>query len=284
MEETAMDILKDLVNKEAIKPLNRYIKKYLKNLERDSKICVETTNLLVQANNTLQNVSKLLKNGEIVDSSTLMRSSMEKIMMAMMIYFDPSNTYEEFKNLEKCGKTINTRPTKVIENFKLKIKDINPFIYGDFKDEEISMLLNETYEKLCLYTHSSIAVSMMIEVNKNKDEDIFIAYFYLISDFLKIMLYCCLKYLCNDEDNHIDMLCLALSWFLNFSKVDINKMNNKYLSKYEQYLHWDINSHIVNKYNDIIDKIKNELKELNNEINDNKEKINEYFTSLLIKK
>lgn len=283
MEDKVMNILQNLVNKEAISPLNRYAKKYLKNLESNSKICVETTNLLVQANNTLQNVSKLLRNGEIVDSATLMRSSMEKIMMAMMIYFDPSNTYEEFKNLEKCGKTINTRPTKVIENLKLKIKDINPFIYGDFTDEEISMLLDETYEKLCLYTHSSIAVSMMIEVNKNKDEDIFIAYFYLISDFLKILLYCCLKYLCNDEENHIDMLCLVLSWFLNFARVDTNKMNNEYLSKYEQYLHWDINSYVVDKYSDIIEKIKKEAKELNNEINNNSDVLKEYLIKLLNK-
>lgn len=283
MEDEVMNILQNLVNKEAIRPLNRYLKKYLKCLESNSKICVETTNLLYQANHTLQNVNKMLKNGVIVDSATLMRSSMEKIMMAMMIYFDPNSTYEEFKDLEKCGKTVNTRPTKVVENFKSKIKEINSFIYGDFTDEEISILLDETYEKLCLYTHSSIAVSMMIEVNKNKDEDVFIAYFYLISDFLKILLYCCLKFLCNDENDHIDMPCLVLSWFLNFAKVDTNKINNEYLSKYEQYLHWDINSHVVDKYNDIIEKIKKEAKELNNEINNNSDVLKEYLIKLLNK-
>ena len=78
MKDVDVKILQDLVNKEAIKPLKRYIKKYLKLLERNCKISIETTNLLKQASNTLQSVDRLLKSGEIVDSATLMRSSMEK--------------------------------------------------------------------------------------------------------------------------------------------------------------------------------------------------------------
>lgn len=283
MEESGIELLQNLVIKEATRPLARYIKKYLKLLNNNNKVYIETANLLQQSSNTLQSVDKLLKNGEIVDSATLMRSSMEKIMMAMMIYFDSSETYEDFKNIEKCGKTVNTRPTNVVNNFKLKIKEINYFIYGDFTDEEISMLLDETYEKLCLYTHSSVAVSMMIEVNRNNDEDLFVAFFYLISDFLRILLYCCLKYLCNDEKDHVDLICLALGWLLNFTKMDINKLNSEYLSKYEQYLYMDINNHIVDKYNDIIEKIKEDSKELNNEINKNKENIDKYLTNLLNK-
>lgn len=283
MEEPGIEILQNLVIKKATRPLARYIKKYLKLLDNNNKVCIETKNLLQQSSNTLQSVDKLLKNGEIVDSATLMRSSMEKIMMAMMIYFDPLETYEDFKNIEKCGRTVNTRPTNVVKNFKLKIKEINSFIYGDFTDEEISMLLDETYEKLCLYTHSSVAVSMMIEVNRNNDDDLFVAFFYLISDFLRILLYCCLKYLCNDEKDHIDLFCLALGWFLNFTKMDINKLNSEYLSKYEQYLYRDINSNIVDKYSDIIEKIKEDSKELNNEINKNKENIDKYLTNLLNK-
>lgn len=283
MEESAIEILQNLVIKEATMPLARYIKKYLKLLEGNNKVCIETINLLQQSSNTLQSVDKLLKNGEIVDSATLMRSSMEKIMMAMMIYFDPLETYEDFKNIGKCGKTVNTKPTNVVKNFKLKIKEINSFIYGDFTDEEVSILLDETYEKLCLYTHSSVVVSMMIEVNRNNDEDLFLAFFYLISDFLRILLYCCLKYLCKDEKDHIDMICLILGWLLNFTKMDINKLNPEYLSKYEKYLHWEINSHIVDKYKDAIEKIKEESKELNNEINNNKENIDKYLMNLLNK-
>lgn len=45
----------------------------------------------------------------------------------------------------------------------------------------------------------------------------------------------------------------------------------------------DINNHIVDKYNDIIEKIKEDSKELNNEINKNKENIDKYLTNLLNK-
>lgn len=56
---------------------------------------------------------------------------------------------------------------------------------------------------------------------------------------------------------------------MNFTKMDINKLNPEYGSKYEQYLNRDINNHIVDKYRDVIEKIKVESKELNNEINNN---------------
>ncbi len=284
MKDVDVKILQDLVNKEAIKPLKRYIKKYLKLLEINCRISIETTNLLKQASNTLQSVDRLLKSGEIVDSATLMRSSMEKIMMAMMIYFDKDNTYEEFKNLKLCGRTDNTRPTRVLENFKLKIKEINPFVFNEFEDEDLSVLLDEMYEKLCLYTHSSIVVSMMIEVDKNNDEDLFIAFFYQMVDFLELLLYCCLKYLCKDKKDHVDIICLTLGWMLNFARINKDKLNPEYLNKYKEYLYWDINSHFNDKYKDIMEKVKNNSIELNKDINNNKEKINEYFTNLSIKK
>lgn len=285
MDLNNIGILEQIVLENATQPLRRTNKKYLKKLNQyNSDIAIETINLLHQSNNTILNVNKLLKRGEIVDSATLMRSSMEKIMMAMMIYFDKDNTYEEFKSLKLCGKTDNTRPTKVLENFKLKIKEINSFVFGDFTDEDLSILLDEMYEKLCLYTHSSIVVSMMIEVNKNNDENLFIAFFYQMVDFLELLLYCCLKYLCKDEKDHIDMICLVLGWGLNFVKIDKEKLKPDYINKYKEYLYWDINSHFNDKYNDILGKIKIDSKELNKDINNNKEKINEYFTNLLIKK
>ena len=285
MDLNNIDILEQIVLENATQPLRRTNKKYLKKLNQyNSDIAIETINLLHQSNNTILNVNKLLKRGEIVDSATLMRSSMEKIMMGMMIYFDKDNTYEEFKNLKLCGKTDNTRPTKVLEKFKLKIKEINSFVFGEFTDEELSMLLDETYEKLCLYTHSSIVVSMMIEVKKNNDEDLFIAFFYQMADFLELLLYCCLKYLCKDKKDHIDMICLVLGWGLHFVRIDKEKLNPDYINKYKEYLYWDINSHFNDKYNDILEKIKIESKELNKDISDNKERINEYFTNLLIKK
>lgn len=83
-------------------------------------------------------------------------------------------------------------------------------------------------------------------------------------------------------DNLYDVIIEIIDSLL-FTKMDINKLNSEYLSKYEQYLYMDINNHIVDKYNDIIEKIKEDSKELNNEINKNKENIDKYLTNLLNK-
>lgn len=281
-EDNIHIIIKEVIEKKAIKPLRRYNEKYLKELNVcNEKINIETINLLKQANHTIKNTNKILKTGEIVDSATLMRSSMEKIMMAMMIYFDPNDTYEEFKNLKKCGKGELTRPCRLIDNFKLRLKDICPILFEDFKEDELKKLLEETYEKLCLYTHSSIVVSMMVEVENNNDEDLFIAFFYLINNFLELLLYCCLKYLSKDNKNHIDLICLFVAWGLPFNKIEKNKLNKSYLEEYKEYLYLDINAKVNDKYKDIIEQIKKDNIVLKAELNNNSNVINEYILKLI---
>ena len=283
MEEKDLIFIEQLVKNNFIKPMRRYIKKYLKNLSVNEHISVETINLLQQANNTIINVYKLLRKKDLVDSATLMRSCMEKIMMSMMIYFDPKNTFEEFKNLEKCGRTDSTRPTAVLNNFNSKLKEINPFLFEEFDEEELKLLLDETYEKLCLYTHSSIVVSMMIEVNKNNDEDLFALYFYQIAYFLEILIYSSLKYLTNDKKDHIDAFCIFMGFTILCSKVDKNKLTEDYTNKYKDYLHWDINEHFTDKYNDVVEKMKNDWSNLQQEINENKEIVENYVMNLVKK-
>lgn len=283
MEEKDLILVEQLVKNNFVKPMRRYIKKYLEQLSVTDNISIETINLLHQANNTINNVYKLLKKNDIVDSATLMRSCMEKIMMAMMIYFDPKDTFEEFKDLEKCGRSKNTRPTAILDNFKFKLKGINPVLFEEFEDDELQLLLEETYEKLCLYTHSSIVVSMMIEVNKNKDEDLFALYFYQISYFLEILIYSSLKYLTNDNKDHIDAFCIFMGFILLCSRVDKNKLTEDYTNKYKNYLHWEINEHFADKYKDEVEKMKNDWSNLQQEINENKEVVGNYIMNLLKK-
>ena len=280
MEEKNMIFVEQLVKTNFVKPMRRYIKKYLKNLSVTEDVSIETINLLHQANNTINNVYKLLRKNDIVDSATLMRSCMEKIMMAMMIYFDPTDTIEEFKDLEKCGRSKNTRPTAILDNFKFKLKEINSVLFEEFEDDELQLLLEETYEKLCLYTHSSIVVSMMIEVNKNNDEDLFALYFYQIAYFLEILIYSSLKYLTNDNKDHIDAFCIFMGFTLLCSRVDKNKLTEDYTNKYKDYLHWEINEHFTDKYKDEVEKLKNDWSNLQQEINENKEVVGNYIMNL----
>lgn len=280
MEEKNLIFVEQLVKTNFIKPMRRYIKKYLKSLSVTEEIRIETINLLHQANNTINNVYKLLRKNDIVDSATLMRSCMEKIMMAMMIYFDPTDTFEEFKDLEKCGRSKNTRPTAILDNFKFKLKEINPVLFEEFEDDELQLLLEETYEKLCLYTHSSIVVSMMIEVNKNKDEDLFVLYFYQIAYFLEILIYSSLKYLIHDDKDHIDALCIFMGFSLLCSRVDKNKLTEDYTNKYKDYLHWEINEHFADKYKDVVEKTKTDWSELQKMIKNNPKVFENYIMNL----
>lgn len=280
MEEKNIIFIEQLVENNFIKPMRKYIKKYLKNISVNDSISIETINLLQQANNTINNVYKLLRKKDLVDSATLMRSCMEKIMMSMMIYFDSKNTFEEFKDLEKCGKTNNTRPTAILKNFKFKLKEVNSILFEEFEDDKLQLLLEETYEKLCLYTHSSIVVSMMIEVNRNKDEDLFILYFYQIAYFLEILIYCSLKYLVNDKEDHIDVFCIFMGFVLLCSKVDKNKLTEDYTNKYKEYLHWEINEHFSDKYKAILDETYINLLNLQQEINENQDIIQNYINDL----
>ncbi len=280
MEEKNMIFVEQLVKTNFVKPMRRYIKKYLKNLSVTEDVSIETINLLQQANNTINNVYKLLRKKDLVDSATLMRSCMEKIMMAMMIFFDPTETFEEFKNLEKCGKSKNTRPTAILNNFKSKLKEINPVLFEEFEDDELQSLLEETYEKLCLYTHSSIVVSMMIEVNKNNDEDLFALYFYLIAYFLEILIYSSLKYLIHDDKDHIDAFCIFMGFTLLCSRVDKNKLTEDYTNKYKDYLHWEINEHFADKYKDVVEKTKTDWSELQKMIKNNPKVFENYIMNL----
>lgn len=277
-----LQVLNRIVVDKGIKKIRRINKVYLNKLSINDNCVIETINLLQQANKSIQNINKLLKGNEIVDSATLMRSCIEKIAMAMMIYFDPTKTYEEFKKLKNCGKTENTKPGNLVKEFSRKLKEISPFMFNEFSSDELCEMLNESYGKLCLYTHSSIAVSLMIEVDKNDDTDLFVVFFYQMSEFLEVLLFCCLKYLCNDKNEHINQIInVHIGWGLRFSKINNTKFNPEYLNKYKEYLYWDINYDFNDRYKNILGKFKDDLNELIILINENKDIINDYLTSLV---
>ena len=121
---------------------------------------------------------------------------------------------------------------------------------------------------------------MMIEVNKNNDEDLFALYFYLIAYFLEILIYPSLIYLTNDNKDHIDAFCIFIGFTLLCSRVDKNKLTEDYANKYKDYLHWEINEHFTDKYKDEIEKLKNDWSNLQQEINENKEVVGNYIMNL----
>lgn len=78
--------LKELARKKCktkfVSVMRRYINKFFKELENDKEFKrPETVNLLNQTRKTLNNVHKFIKNKEVVDANSLLRSAFENLIM-----------------------------------------------------------------------------------------------------------------------------------------------------------------------------------------------------------
>ena len=88
--------INNAINRKFIRPLKDGCIYNVSKLENEKRTKHhETISLLKQAHKTLINVDYNLKSYNLVDANTLLRSSFEYIMMAMMIQFD-ENVYNEF--------------------------------------------------------------------------------------------------------------------------------------------------------------------------------------------
>ena len=87
MEYTQQDI-DQAINKRFIKPLNENCKEGIKKLHKSKLKHMETIGLLTQAFNTINNSENNLKKYNFVDACTLLRASLEYMIMAYMIEDD----------------------------------------------------------------------------------------------------------------------------------------------------------------------------------------------------
>jgi hypothetical protein len=250
-------------------------------LYKDSTIRIETINLLNQSLKSISNIHYLIENKSLVDANVLLRACFENIIMAMMIYFD-ENTYNEFKILGLTEeKREYTSLSKLRNNFKKKLKIISPELFNDFNNRKIGHLLKEFYDKLCLYTHSTVVVNAMVEVSLNNDEDLFISIIKINLYLLEILIYVCLKYLSKDNENKIDFTYAIFGMFLMLSRIDKDKYSEDYLKKYNDLLYPEINSEYFKINSQDIKEIQKMAKEINSKIEDNPIGVISILTKLL---
>ena len=235
--------LKDKVKKKCrykcIIPLRKNNRENLEKLynNKNDKLPIESVNLLNQVYITIKNIHKLIKSKSLVDSNTLIRSAFENLVMGMMIYFD-KDVYSEFKKLGLKEEERNyTKQQKLRNMFKSKLKIIDMEIFGDISNRKLQEMLDEYYEKLCLFTHSTLIVNEMVEVSLNSDEDFFLVISKQNVNFLEILLNCCLKYLSNDKKNNIRYEYLFISLIIFFYDIYKQKYNKEYLNKYKTLLY-----------------------------------------------
>lgn len=267
--KTLKEKLEKSVNDNFIIPLRKANKQNIKLLYKNSEIRRETINLLNQSLTSIKNIHYLINKKSLVDANVLLRACIENIVMAMMIYFN-EDTYNEFKILGlKDEEREYTNLSKLRNGLKKKLKIISPEMFSDMNNRTIGHLLKEFYDKLCLYTHSTLVVNAMVEIGINNDEDLFISIDKTNAYFLEILIYACLKYLSKNEEISIDTTYILFGIFLMLSKTDRDKYSEEFIERYKDLLHYDINGEYFGKNTQDVIEIQKMTKEVNKTIEDN---------------
>ena len=258
------------INRKFIKPLNEGCNYNVSKLDSE-KITKhkETISILKQAHKTLKNVDYNLKSYNLVDANTLLRASFEYIMMAMMIQFD-ENVYDEFTTLGI--ERDKTRVCKIIDKFRTHMNEICEPVFKDINRKEKLAMLSELYDKLCNYTHSTLIVSTIIEINSQREKEIFQLLMYQNYYFLKVLHFICLKYFTNDTKHYLELENVGFAFL--FLWVDITNKKEEYkidFSKYKDLLYYDKNAEYFKKDKKEAEKFNVKTNELTKDIQDNPE-------------
>ena len=278
--------LKELARKKCktkfIMVMRKYINKFFKDIENDKEFKrPETVNLLNQTRKTLKNVHKFIKNKEVVDANSLLRSAFENLIMGMMIN-ESEDTYKEFINLSIDDTTRKlTKPQKLRNDFRKVLRKLDGDLFVEMSNKNLKDLLDEFYDKMCLFTHSTIVVNAMIEIEKDDDLDIYVIALKQNAYFVEMLLYLCLKYLCNYDKDPIDITYVVLGWYVLISDVPKEKVTPEKMEKLNKLLYADFNKEYLEKNKENIDFLTEEAKKLQEDIQKNPTGFVELLTSLV---
>ena len=278
--------LKELARKKCktkfVNVMRRYVNKFFKDLENDKEFKrPETVNLLNQTRKTLKNVYKFIKNKEVVDANSLLRSAFENLIMGMMIN-ESEDTYKEFINLSIDDTTRKlTKPQKLRNDFRKVLRKLDGDLFVEMSNKNLKDLLDEFYDKMCLFTHSTIVVNAMIEIEKDDDLDIYVIALKQNAYFVEMLLYLCLKYLCNYDKDPIDITYVVLGWYVLISDVPKEKVTPEKMEKLNKLLYADFNKEYLEKNKENIDFLTEEAKKLQEDIQKNPTGFVELLTSLV---
>ena len=189
--------------------------------------------------------------------------------MAMMINRD-ENVYNEFINLNINDQTrCNTKPQTLRNNFRKVLKDLNCDIFNEISNTKLKSMLDEFYDKLCLFTHSTLIVNAMIELKKDESLSIYIFAIKQNAYFLELLIYLCLKYLNKSNEEMIDASYIVLGYVLLLSDVNKQELNKENLDRLNSLLYSDINNKYFEKNKSDIDMLNQEIQELKKDIENN---------------
>lgn len=278
--------LKELARKKCkikfVLVMRKYINKFFTKLENNKQFKrPETINLLNQTRKTLKNVHKFINSKEVVDANSLLRSAFENLIMGMMIN-ESENTYKEFINLSIDDTTRQyTKPQKLRNDFRKVLRKLDGDLFIEMSNRNLKDMLDEFYDKMCLFTHSSIVVNAMIEIEKDDDLDIYVIALKQNTYFVEMLLYLCLKYLCNYKKDPIDITYVVLGWYVLISDVPKEKVTPEKMEKLNKLLYADFNKEYLEKNKENVDFLTEEANKLQEDIQKNPTGFVELLTKLV---
>ena len=268
-----------------IEPLEKSCKNSVKRLKTAKVKHIESIRLINQAYKTIKNSEKNLNKYNFVDSYTLLRASLEYIVMSYMIEVE-EKTYNEFLILSNNDIQLKrkfTVPNTLLKKFGKRLNKISNNLFTDTTVKQREKIMVDLYDILCKYTHASIVVSTFNEIedkNERKVVKLILSYnLYLI----KLILLDCLKFFNNDDKEYIDEKTIGLSLFLSIIKlVNLIQANNIKFDKIKQFFYYDtINSEFYTYYKEGLQKIKKEISESIVEFKGKENKINQIFEEFM---
>lgn len=268
-----------------IEPLEKSCKNSVKRLKTAQVKHIESIRLITQAYRTIENSEKNLNKYNFVDSYTLLRASLEYIVMSYMIEIE-EKTYNEFiilSNNDIQLKRKFTVPTTLLKKFGKRFNKISNILFKNTTVKQREKIMVDLYDILCKYTHASIVVSTFNEIKGRNEKEIVRLILSYNFYFIKLILLECLKFLNNDNKEYIDEKIIGFSIFLSITKlVNLIQTNNIKFDKIEQFFYYDtINSEFYMYYKEGLEKIMKEISESIVEFNENENKINQVLDELM---
>ncbi len=264
MELTQENIDKTIKQK-FIDKLNRNCQKSLKKLEKSNVKHRESLGLLLQASNTIKNANMNLKKYNFVDANSLLRATLEYIIMAIMIELD-DEVFNEFIVLSNNDIQLTRKHTIIntlLHKFAKHLKEISPTLFYNTTNKEREKMIIDLYDLLCKYSHASLVVSIFKEIINDKEKEVLKLFMSYNLYFIKLILLDCMKYLNEDKKIYIDEETIGFCILLNIIKI-LNIIQNEEMSfeKFKNLLYYDSVNNAFYKYSiEGIEKIKEENNE-----------------------
>lgn len=261
--------------------MRRYINKFLNDLKNKEDFKrSETINLLNQTRKTLKNIYKLIDRKEVVDANSLLRSAFENLIMGMMIY-ENDDTYKEFINLSIDDTTRKyTKPQKLRNDFRKVLRKLDGDLFSEISNRNLKNLLDDFYNKMCLYTHSTLVVNAMIEIENDDMLDLYVLNLKWNTYFIEFLLYLCLKELCDYKKEPINFDYIVIGFYIMASDISKEQILPEKTEILNNLLHYDYNKEYLNKKDDDISFLINQSKEIQDFIQNNPMEIISFLTIL----